>query len=161
MRGDTYLRIGMRCGGALVGCGTCSSRGVMGTVQMRFLGSVRSFISARGPTPIVFPDDFREESERPPRQTRQVPSRSCAIRHMNRSRVEWVSTTQISTADRTHARTGPDTQRSTGSVFASTISRGIYFENGLSLNLYNVPSTSARRRVRTGHPPSHRAPISS
>ena len=58
--GDTYLRIGMRCGGALVGCGTCSSRGVMGTVQMRSSGSVRSFISARGPTPIVFPDDFRE-----------------------------------------------------------------------------------------------------
>ena len=45
--GDTYLRIGMRCGGALVGCGTCSSRGVMGTVQMRSSGSVRSFISAR------------------------------------------------------------------------------------------------------------------
>ena len=58
--GDTYLRIGMRSGGALVGCGTCSSRGVMGTVQMRSSGSVRSFISARGPAPIVFPDDFRD-----------------------------------------------------------------------------------------------------
>ena len=45
--GDTYLRIGMRCGGALVGCGTCSSRGVMGTVQMRSSGSVRSVTPAR------------------------------------------------------------------------------------------------------------------
>ena len=37
----TYLRIGMGCRGALVGCGSCSSRRVTGTVQMRSPGSVR------------------------------------------------------------------------------------------------------------------------
>ena len=36
----THLRIGMGWGGA-VGCGSCSSRGVTATVQMRSAGSVR------------------------------------------------------------------------------------------------------------------------
>ena len=35
------MRIGMGWGGALVGCGSCSSRGVTATVQMRSAGSVR------------------------------------------------------------------------------------------------------------------------
>ena len=37
----------MGCGGALVGGGNCSSRGVTGTVQMRSFGSVRSITPAR------------------------------------------------------------------------------------------------------------------
>jgi len=37
----------MGCGGALVGGGNCSSRGVTGTVQMRSFGSVRSVTPAR------------------------------------------------------------------------------------------------------------------
>ena len=37
----THLRIEMGWGGALVGCGSCSSRGVTATVQMRSAGSVR------------------------------------------------------------------------------------------------------------------------
>ena len=41
------MRIGMGWGGALVGCGSCSSRGVTATVQMRSPGSVR-FISTPG-----------------------------------------------------------------------------------------------------------------
>ena len=40
-----HLRIGMECRGALVGCGSSSSIGVTGTVQMRSSGSVR-FMSA-------------------------------------------------------------------------------------------------------------------
>jgi hypothetical protein len=36
-----HLRIAMGWGGALVGCGSCSSRVVTATVQMRSAGSVR------------------------------------------------------------------------------------------------------------------------
>ena len=36
-----HLRIAMGWGGAFVGCGSCSSRGVTATVQMRSAGSVR------------------------------------------------------------------------------------------------------------------------
>ena len=43
--GYTHLRIGMGWGGAFVGCGSCSSRGVTATVQMRSPGNVR-FMSA-------------------------------------------------------------------------------------------------------------------
>ena len=43
--GCTHLRIGMGWGGAFVGCGSCSSRGVTATVQMRSPGNVR-FMSA-------------------------------------------------------------------------------------------------------------------
>jgi len=42
-----HLRIGIECRGALVGCGSCSSIGVTGTVQMRASGSVRSIMPAR------------------------------------------------------------------------------------------------------------------
>ena len=43
----THLRIEMGWGGVLVGCGSCSSIGVTGTVQMRASGSVRSIMPAR------------------------------------------------------------------------------------------------------------------
>ena len=46
--GYTHVRIGMGWGGAFVGCGSCSSRVVTATVQMRSPGSVR-FMSAKRP----------------------------------------------------------------------------------------------------------------
>jgi hypothetical protein len=44
----THLRIEMGWGGVLVGCGSCSSRGVTATVQMRSAGSVRFMRASRG-----------------------------------------------------------------------------------------------------------------
>jgi len=45
---SAHLRIAMGWGGAFVGCGSCSSRGVTATVQMRSAGSVR-FMTDRSP----------------------------------------------------------------------------------------------------------------
>ena len=59
---SAHLRIAMGWGGAFVGCGSCSSRGVTATVQMRSAGSVR-FMTDGGCSTLGHDSDMTESQE--------------------------------------------------------------------------------------------------
>jgi hypothetical protein len=82
----THLRIGMGWGGAFVGCGSCSSRGVTGTVQIRSSGSVRSVNPARRIVSLT-----AVERRRRGRKAAQGPEcgDSCAMHLRDAADVHW------------------------------------------------------------------------